>query len=282
MEKIQITCDSTCDLTDELYTKYGVEVIPLSIGLGDEDHKDGVDVTPEELFAYTRKTSSIPKTGAVSPDSYAQVFEKYVSQGYKVIHISLSSGLSSTHQNAVLAASELEGVYVIDSMNLSSGSGHLVLMAGELREEGKSAAEIADILNEAKTRLDVSFVLQTLEFMKIGGRCSSVAALGANLLKILPQIVVRDGKMTVGQKFRGSIQKSTQDYVRTMLEGRTDLDLHRIFVTHSGMAKEVVDSLIALVKELQPFEEVLETRAGCTISSHCGPDCVGVLFFTKK
>ena len=281
MEKIKVTCDSTCDLTPELYESYGVEVLPLGITLGEELHYDGVDVAAEDLFAYADSTGTLPKTSALSPLEYEKAFRPYVEQGYAVIHINISSEFSSCYQNACLAAEELGNVYPIDSRNLSSGSGHLVLLAVELARAGKSAREIVDILNQRKEKLDVSFVLQHLDYLRMGGRCSGVAVLGANLLKLRPEIRVVDGKMNVGAKYRGSMERSVLDYVKGRLAGRDDVDTGRIFVTHSPMPQELVDKVVALVKELHPFREVIVTNAGSTIASHCGPECLGVLFFKK-
>jgi len=281
MGKIKITCDSTCDLTQELYEKYDVEVMPLGIALGDKLYHDGVDVKTGDVFSFVDDSGILPKTSAVSVGEYIDLFRKYTSEGYRVIHINISSEFSSCHQNAKIAAEEVENVYPIDSRNLSSGSGHLVLAAAELAAQGMNAKDIVDALNEMKTRLDVSFVLQTLDYLKKGGRCSSIAAFGANVLKLRPEIEVVDGKMQVGKKYRGSIQKSISDYVRGRLEGRDDLQLNRIFVTHSHVPAEIVEETIALVKDIAPFAEVIETVAGCTISSHCGPACLGVLFFRK-
>ena len=281
MSNIKITCDSTCDLPQALYAKYDVEVIALSVALGEELHRDGVDISAPELFAYVKESGNLPKTSAVSMGEYLDVFGKYVAEGKTVIHINLSSALSASHQNAMLAAQELENVYVVDSRNLSTGSGHLVIEAGEMVAQGLDAATIVARLNEMKERLDASFVLQTLEYLQKGGRCSSVAALGARALQLRPEIRVADGGMGVGKKYRGSMEKSVLDYVRGRLEGRDDIDTRRIFVTHSPMDSDVVAKAIALVKELQPFEEVIETDAGCTICSHCGPNCLGVLFFKK-
>ena len=281
MSNIKITCDSTCDLPQALYAKYDVEVIALSVALGEELHRDGVDISAPELFAYVKESRNLPKTSAVSMGEYLDVFGKYVAEGKTVIHINLSSALSASHQNAVLAAQELENVYVVDSRNLSTGSGHLVIEAGEMVAQGLDAATIVARLNEMKERLDASFVLQTLEYLQKGGRCSSVAALGARALQLRPEIRVADGGMGVGKKYRGSMEKSVLDYIRGLLEGRDDIDTRRIFVTHSPMDSDVVAKAIALVKELQPFEEVIETDAGCTICSHCGPNCLGVLFFKK-
>ena len=281
MSNIKITCDSTCDLPQELYAKYDVEVIALSVALGEELYRDGVDISAPELFAYVKESGTLPKTSAVSMGEYLDVFGKYVREGKTVIHINLSSNLSASYQNAMLAAEELGNVYVVDSRNLSTGSGHLVIEAAEMAAQGMEAEAIVAQLNEMKERLDVSFVLQTLEFLQKGGRCSSVAALGARALQLRPEIRVADGGMGVGKKYRGSMEKSVLDYIRGRLEGRDDIDTHRIFVTHSPMDQAVVDKAIALVRELQPFEEVIETSAGCTITSHCGPNCLGVLFLKK-
>ena len=281
MSHIKITCDSTCDLPQELYAKYDVEVVALAVTLGDELHRDGVDITAPELFSYVKETGTLPKTSAISMGEYLDVFSKYVSEGRTVIHINLSSNLSASHQNAVLAAQELDNVYVVDSRNLSSGSGHLVVEAAEMAAQGLDAGTIVARLNEMKERVDASFVLQTLEYLQKGGRCSSVTALGARALQLRPEIRVADGGMGVGKKYRGSMEKSVLDYVRGRLDGRDDIDTRRIFVTHSPMDQSVVDKAIALVKELHPFEEVIETSAGCTICSHCGPNCLGVLFFKK-
>lgn len=281
MRKIKITCDSTCDLPQALYEKYDVEVLALAVALGDELHRDGVDITAEDLFAYVKAQGILPKTSAISMGEYLDAFGAYVEKGYAVIHISLSSNLSASHQNAVLAARELGNVYVVDSRNLSSGSGHLVVEAGEMAAQGLDAETMVARLNEMKERLDVSFVLQTLEYLQKGGRCSSVTALGARALQLRPEIRVAEGSMGVGKKYRGSAEKSVLDYIRGRLEGRDDVDTRRIFVTHSPMDPALVEKAIALVQELHPFEEVIETDAGCTICSHCGPNCLGVLFFKK-
>ncbi len=281
MHKIQITCDSACDLSPELYAKYHIEAVPLGISLGDDFGLDGVDFTTADIFNFVSKSGQLPKTSAAPMGQYMDVFTKYTEQGIHVIHISLSSELSASYQNACLAAQDVENVTVIDSRNLSSGAGHLALLAAELVEEGKTAEEITAILEDKKQKLDGSFVLQTLEYLHKGGRCSGVAAFGANLMKLRPEIEVTDGKMGVGKKYRGDLEKSVTAYIKGRLEGRTDVDLHRVSITHSGVPQEVEEAVVALVKSLQPFEEVLVTRAGCTISCHCGPNCLGVLFFTK-
>lgn len=283
MHKIKITCDSTCDLTKEIYNAYDVEVIPMGISMGDDFRRDGIDVTADDLFAYVSQVGQLPKTSAISVGEYLDVFTKYVEEGYQVIHINLSSDLSTSHQSACMAAEEMDGkVFVVDSRNLSTGSGHLVMLAKELANADLSAEEIVAALNDMKNRLDVSFVLQTLDYLHKGGRCSGIAAFGANLMKLRPEIEVFEGKMRVGKKYRGNAEKSILDYVRGRLAGRTDIQLDRIFVTHSGAPEEIIEKVVALVKELHPFQEVIVTRAGCTISTHCGPCCLGVLFFRKE
>lgn len=282
MQKIKITCDSTCDLTEKIYKDLDISVLPLGVTLGDDLKRDGVDADPYLIFDYVKTSGVLPKTSAISVGEYLDEFKKYTSQGYAVIHINISSEFSSCYQNARLAAQELENVYVIDSKNLSSGSGHLAMKARELADGGMSAEEIAGELDKIKERLDVSFVLQTLDYLQKGGRCPSVIALGANILKLRPEIEVKNGKMFVGKKYRGSMEKSILDYVRGRLEGRSDIDTKRIFITHSHVPDELVRKVRALVAELAPFDEIIETFAGCTISSHCGPCCLGVLFFKKE
>ena len=282
MNKIKITCDSTCDLTNELYEKHNIHIVPLCIALGDELKYDGENISAAEIFEYAEKTGELPKTSATSIGEYEEVFIKYVSEGYEVVHVSLSSELSASNRNACLAAEEIGNVHVLDSRNLSSGSGHLALLAAELAEGGMAAGEIMDILQRKLKLLDVSFVLQTLEYLHKGGRCSGIAAFGANALKIRPEIQVVDGSMKVGKKYRGSMEKTILQYVRGRLEEQNNIDHSRIFITHSGVSEEIVEKTKDLVLQLQNFEEVIETRAGCAISSHCGPACLGVLFFRTE
>ena len=281
MKKIKITCDSTCDLTKELYEKYNVSVIALGVNMGEDSRLDGVNVTPDDLYDYVAQSGKLPSTNAISIGSYEDFFKPFVDDGYEVVHINLSSELSASHQNAKLAAEEVGNVYVVDSKSLSTGSGHLVVLAAELMSADYTAAEIAKALDEMKGKLDVSFVLQTLDYLHKGGRCSSLAMLGANMLKLRPEIVMSEGKLGVGKKYRGSMEKSITDYVKGRLEGVENINLDRIFITHSGVPEEILDKVEALVKQLHPFEEVIRTRAGSTISCHCGPNCLGVLFMKK-
>ena len=281
MAKIKITCDSTCDLTEELYRRFDIEVLPLQVTMGERVCSDGVDVKTDELYEYAKKTGTLPKTSAISVGAYEDCFRRHREAGEAVIHINISSKLSACHQNACIAAEDMDGVYVIDSMNLSSGSGQLAMAAAEMAAEGMEAAAIAEKLEEMKTRLDVSFVLQTLEYLHKGGRCSGVAALGANLLKLRPEIVVSDGAMSVGRKYRGNMEKTVLDYIRGRLEGNDNVVPGRIMITHTDMPQELVDKAYDLVQSLHPFKEICVTSAGSTIGSHCGPACIGVLFFRK-
>lgn len=281
MLKVKITCDSTSDLSPELYARYGVSVIPLCVALGDRICRDGVDVVPEELFSYVEETGKLPTSSAISLGEYMDFFQGFVNEGFEVVHISLSSALSSSHRNACLAAQEVENVHIVDSRSLSTGSGHLVILAAELASAGYDGAYIAKALDEKKEHLDVSFVLQTLDYLHKGGRCNGMARFGANMLKLRPEIVMENGTLHIGKLYRGSMEKTILDYVRGRLEGVGPVNDKRIFVTHSGVPKEIVEQVIALVKELHPFEEVIETVAGSTISCHCGPCCLGVLFFRK-
>ena len=281
MKKIKITCDSTCDLPKALYERYDISVISLGVNMGEDTRLDGVDVTPDELYNYVAETGKLPSTNAISIGSYEDFFKGFVDEGCEVVHINLSSEISCSHRNAKLVADEMEGVYVVDSQSLSTGSGMLVVLAAELAKADYTAAEVAKALDQMKEKLDVSFIIQTLDYLHKGGRCSSLAMLGANLLKLRPEIVMSEGKLGVAKKYRGSAEKSILDYVRGRLENQEKIDHDRIFVTHSGLPEEIVEKVVALVKELQPFEEVIIARAGSTISCHCGPSTLGVIFMRK-
>ena len=279
--KIKITSDSTCDLSREQIAKYDVHILPLAVAMGENNYRDGVDITPEQIYTHVAKGGDLPKTAANNIADYAEVFAKYSKEYDAVIHLNISAEFSSCHQNACLAAEEFENVYVVDSRNLSTGHGLLVIRAYELAEAGKTGAEIAEELRGMVDRVDASFILNQLEYLKKGGRCSALAVLGANMLKLKPCIEVKDGKMGVGKKYRGAFDKSMKDYIHDRLADRDDLELDRVFVTHSGIDKELIDLAVNTVRELQPFKEICITQAGCTVSSHCGPDTIGVLYIHK-
>jgi DegV family protein with EDD domain len=278
--RIRISADSTCDLSPELIERYGVAITPLYIRLGDRDLKDSIEVTREDIFNFVEQTRKIPKTAAVNVDDYAAFFKSTKEEGYDgVVHFTISSEMSSCYQNACLAAKGFDNVFIVDSRTLSTGIGHLVLDACELRDEGKSAKEIFDAVEQRKDKLDVSFVLDTLRYLALGGRCNSLLAFGANLFHIKPSIQVRSGVMGVDKKYRCSFERAVVRYVNEKLQDRDSLNLKRIFITDSGVSDEVFNAVKEAVEKNAPFAEVLHTRAGCTVSSHCGPNCIGILFY---
>ncbi len=253
MSSVKITCDSTADLTAELYEKYDIDPIPLYITLNETTGRDGVEVTQKDVFSFVEQTGTLPKTAAVPMLDYAERFSGYIKKGFSVVHINISSHLSASHQNAVLAAKEVEGVCVVDSNNLSTGTGLLVLMAAELAQAGLSAAEIADRLRDASLRLDVSFVVDTLDYLRKGGRCSALAQLGANVLKLKPCIEVKSGKMGVGKKYRGKLSRCLSEYIQDKLAGNANLDYSRIFITHTVQDPSIVSEAKAQVQAIRAF-----------------------------
>ena len=282
MGKIYITADSSVDLTKEILDKYEIQTRPFIVTIGGTSYEDGITINPQKLYEEVKKTNSLPKTAAINVAAYEEFFKNLVADGSEVIHFNISSGFSSSYQNAAIAAEDIEGVYPIDSLNLSTGTALLALKACELVKEGKTAKEIVDIINGLRDKVEASFVVDTLDYLYKGGRCSALSALGANLLKLRPCIEVKDGKMGVGKKYRGKIEDCFYSYVKDRLDGRDDLDLSRIFITNSGnVSDETVNEIEKLILERAPFKEVLKTTAGCTISSHCGPGTLGILFIRK-
>lgn len=281
-QKIIISCDSTCDLSPELLQKYDIKVTPLYVIMNDKTYKDGVDIRPDDIYKYRKETGKLPTTAAVNMNDFYNFFKQFTDEGYSVVHINISSDMSITHNNARNAAGQFENVYAVDSKNLSTGSGLLVLKAAELRAEGLDAKAIYDHLNELRQRIDASFIVDTLEYLHLGGRCSAVAKLGANLLKLKPCIEVKNGVMGVGKKYRGRLMNVLLEYTQHRLENADDIEFDRIFITHSGIDQEIIDAVHKKVHELIPFKEALVTRAGCTISVHCGPNTLGILFVRKS
>lgn len=281
---IKISADSTCDLSPELIQRYDIGISPLYIVRDGESLVDGVDITPDEIYAHVEAGGSMCSTAAVSVYDYVEFFRKELESADAVVHFHISGDMSACYQNACIAAAEVGNVYPVDARNLSTGIGLLVLEAAELARAGQlTAQEIQERMNQRRELLDVSFVVEQLGYLRKGGRCSSVAALGANMLSLRPCIQVKDGKMGVGKKYRGAYQKCLLQYVKERLEGRDDIDPHRIFITESGgFTPEEVAEVEAAVRSYQPFEEVLHTRAGCTVSSHCGPRTLGILYFHTK
>lgn len=280
--KIKITADSTCDLSPELIAKYDIEIIPMTVIRGDEVLLDGIDITPRELIEYNMNSPVICKTSATNVAAYTDIFARLLKEYDAVIHVSLSSVLSTSNQSANIAAAELGNVYVIDSFNLSTGTGLLVLDAAEMAAQGMAPENIKKTLDEKKTKIESSFVIDSLTSLHKGGRCSSLAALGANVLKLKPCIEVVDGGMSVGKKYRGDISKVVIQYVKERLSGRNDIDTKRLFITHAEIIPDgLPEAAKAAVEECMHFDEVYITTAGCTISNHCGPNVLGLLFYKK-
>jgi DegV family protein with EDD domain len=281
-KQIIISSDSTCDLSKELVNRYQIRIQPMGISLGDQIYRDGVDITPDMIYAHHEKTGQLPKTSAINVAENMEYFEELTKDGSAVIHFTISSSMSSTYNNACVAAQEFENVYVVDAKNLSTGSGLLVLAAAEMAQEGLEAQQIVEKLNDLADRVDASFVVDNLEYLVKGGRCSALAAFGANLLQLKPCISVKTGAMGVGKKYRGKFEKVLLTYVADRLADAEDICLDRVFVTHAGCDPKVVESVAEAVKNTLPFREILVTRAGCTVSSHCGANTLGVLFIRKK
>ncbi len=282
MANIIITSDSTTDLSAELKERYNIKTIPLGVNLGDKTYFDGVDVTPDDIYEYHRKTGELPKTTAANLGDLIDFFKPLVDEGNKVIHFSISGEMSSTFNNSRMAAEEVGNVYAIDSRNLSTGAGLLVIAAAEMAKKGMEAEEIVKEIENLIPKVDASFVIDNLEYLHKGGRCSAVAMLGANLLKLKPCIEVKNGSMGVGKKYRGKFGDVLKTYVAERIGDGSDIDLDRVFVTHAGCDMDIVNAVVEDVKKAAPFKEVFLTRAGCTISSHCGADTLGVLFIRKN
>lgn len=280
--KIKLTTDSASDLSKALYDRYDITVAPLTVLMDDQPYQDGVNITIQDIYAHVDAGGSLCRTSALNIADYLQLFSPFVEDYDALIHVSLGSAFSSSYQNACIAAQEFSNVYVVDSQNLSSGEGHVVLEAAKMIQEGRlSPEEIVAALNDLTPRVETSFLLDRLDYMVKGGRCSAVAALGATLLHLHPCIEVYQGKMRVGRKYRGSLTKCLTAYVKDRLEGRDDIILERCFVTHSGIAPEISKTVQDTVAACLPFQEIIETVAGCTITCHCGNNCLGILFIRK-
>ncbi len=278
---IKVTADSTCDLSPELLERYDITLSPLSVIKDGKAYLDGKEITPEIIFRHVDAGGALCSTSAVNVESYRTLFGELSAQYDAVIHITIGSLFSACYQNASIAAAAFKNVYVVDSMNLSTGQGHLVIEAAQLAAQGLSAVEICSHLNAMRSRVQASFIMDRLEYMQKGGRCSSVMALGGKLLKIKPCIAVQDGKMGMVEKYRGNFDKCIEKYVKDQLKDRKDLRLDRIFITHSPVPDGSVDVAREAIRKYAEFTEIFETDAGCTVSCHCGPGTLGILFLTK-
>ncbi|MBQ6927171.1 MAG: DegV family protein [Oscillospiraceae bacterium] len=275
---VVITADSTCDLSQELKDRYDIRVIPLTILLGEDSYLDGVDFTAADIYDRYHKDGTLPKTSAPGIQQFMDFFTPILEAGSEIVHLDISSELSSSYNNACIAASELEGVHVVDSRTLGTGLGLLAIESCECRDRGMSADEIAAHLGDLIGKVDTSFVLNTLEFMWKGGRCSGVTALGANLLRLKPALEMRDGKLGVYKKYRGNIRSVYRQYVTERLASAEVRPRH-VFVYDSGeIPEETMQELADIVHEAVPGAEIHRSKAGCTVTSHCGPQTVGLMF----
>lgn len=278
---IKIISDSTCDLSKELIEKYKISILPLHIHLGEEEYQDGVSITPDELYAWSDANNTTPKTSAASMGEAIDAFQPHIDNGDEVICFTISSNMSANYKVMCLAAEDLDAedkIHVIDSANLSTGIGLLVIEAAIMAQDGKSANEIVARIEELKPLVRASFVVDTLTYLHRGGRCSSVAALAGGMLKLHPRIAVEDGAMDAKKKYRGKINSVIMSYVKDMEEDLKTAKKDRVFITHSGCEQSILDEVHSYLESLNVFDEILVTRAGSVISSHCGPGTLGVLF----
>lgn len=278
---IKIVSDSTCDLSKELVKKYDVQIVPLHIVLGENEYLDGVEITPDEIYTWADANEDTPKTSAVGFDEATDVIKQVIETDDEMIIFTISGKMSTTLTVFKMVVEELglqDRISVIDSANLSTGAGLLVLKAASMVKEGKSRAEICETIEGLKEKVRASFVVDTLTYLHRGGRCSSVAALAGGVLKLHPKIVVSEGAMNADKKYRGKMDKVILDYVKDMDTELKEADSERVFITHSGCDQEIIDKVYNYLKDMNRFEEILITRAGGVISSHCGPGTLGVLY----
>ena len=278
--KIKILSDSTCDLSPALLATHDITLLPLTVVKGDQQYKDGVTITPADIFAHVAAGGDLCSTAANSIGEYADLFQQYADCD-GVIHITIGSGFSSCYQNACLAAEDFPNVRVIDSQNLSTGQGLVVLKAWELAQTAADLDALAEELRNFTAKVEASFLVDKLDYLAKGGRCSAAAALGANLLNLKPCIEVKDGKMAVVKKYRGKYDKCLSNYVKDRLANREDLDHGTLFVTQTVVSDDCYAAVMKAVDEYGQFQQIHETTAGCTVSCHCGPGTLGILFVRK-
>ena len=278
---VKIFSDSTCDLSTEIADRYGITIIPLHILLGESEYRDRVEISQEEIFRWADENKTTPKTSAVSYDDAMSVIRPVAEAGDEALIFTISQSMSTTYNVFKMVADDLgaaDRIHVIDSMNLSTGIGLLVVEAAIMAKEGYPAGDIVKEIERLRPKVRASFVIDTLTYLARGGRCSSVAALTGGILRIHPKIIVRDGKMEVSKKYRGSIRKVVMDYVKDMHYALLGARRQRVFITHTSEDRELVEEVREYLEGLGYFDEIFETHAGGVISSHCGPGTLGVLF----
>ena len=278
---VKIIADSTCDLSKELLERYDISVLPLHIVLGDKEYKDGLEISPDEIYQWSDENNAAPKTSAASISDAMEIFSNYIKTHDEIICFSISGQMSTTSNVMRMAAEELECediIHIIDSENLSTGGGLLVIEAAIMAAEGKGGREIVNAIEQLKPQVRASFIVDTLTFLHRGGRCSGIAALAGGALKLHPKIVVENGAMKPDKKYRGKMNSAILTYAKDLEMQLKNAKTDRVFITHSGCEEETVQSIYSFLKELNLFNEILITRAGGVISSHCGPGTLGVLF----
>ena len=279
MSKVKIISDSTCDLSEELLIQYDIAVLPHPIVRDGELLQDNVSITPDDIYAHYERTGRLCTTSAPNAYDYEQFWRPWLDEGYEIVHFTISSEMSTAYNQAVLAAEETGHVYPVDSRSLSTGIGLLVLEACDLRDQGLAAEEIAARVREDSAKCQASFLVDVIEYLWKGGRCSSVAAIGANLLKLKPRIDVQNGKMLSTKKYRGKTTKCFASYADDLLKGKDNIRQNRIFITHSGIDEDIIQLVQDKIRQWQPgVEYIYVTRAGGTISCHCGPGTLGILY----
>ncbi len=277
--KIQITADSTCDLSQELYDKYNIKVIPFIVTLGEQSFYDGQNIKPEDIFNYFDKNKELPKTGARSPEDLKDFFEPFLKNGYEVIHFGIGSKLSSGYANCELVANQNDKIHLVNTKTLSSGSGLLAMYASELAQSGKySASEIAEKCRKRADYHQSSFIVERLNYLYKGGRCSMLSMLGANLLGIKPCLQLKDGEIKVGKKYLGPTPNCLRKYIQDELKTYNNPDHTRIMVTYSTATPKMLEVAKLTLQEYGKFKEILFTQAGSVISSHCGENTLGILY----
>ena len=278
--KICFSADSTCDMSAAFIERYNVKVIPLCVELEGKVYRDGVDLHPQQIFDRVAAGANLPKTSAINAAEYEQVFDELLKDCDAVFHFNISSEFSSCYQNACIAAED-KPVYCVDSRNLSSGIALVLAEVADLIEEGKTPDEIMGMIESICARADVSFIVDRLDYLHKGGRCSTIAMLGANMLHLRPCIEVHEGKMGVGKKYRGAYDRCVKQYLLDRMKDKENISTKRVYITHTGLADSTLELIRSTVKETIPFEDVFETRAGCSISSHCGENTFGILMMRK-
>jgi DegV family protein with EDD domain len=280
VKMVKIVTDSGSDMPRELCERLNIGMVPFNVILGDKEYLDGVNLDPSTIYKFVAETKKLPKTAAIAPAFYRENFEKFVAGGAEVVYIALSSGISASHQNAVAAAAEMKNVFVVNSKSLSSGVALLVLYACELRDKGMRASEIVKNVERRVPDVQCSFLIDKLEFLHKGGRCTGLERFASTLLKIKPTIIM-EGKMRVGKKYVGNWANNLQKYIDDTFMRYPEPDLKRIFITYTTANPEVVERVKERVLKKFPFAEVLETVAQGTITSHCGKNTLGILYLSK-